>query len=244
MADRSGVREADREEFTLTPQQVAYFTTFGFLKLPGLFARDIERIREGFEEVFARETPRMLSPDNEYHESRDPRYREETRAIIPSFIDKSPNLAWLRDDPRVLAVARGLLGEYRYAESDGNLFNCDVLWHLDVYGASADAEHIKLSFYLDELHHDTGALRVIPGSQFAGTSYARELYKLLAHQPNRVPDNVGIAIDQVPSWTLEVEPGDLIVGNFRTMHGSFNGAARRRLFTVNFAAVPEETAGA
>ena len=67
---------------------------------------------------------------------------------------------------------------------------------------------------------------------------------MLAHQPNRVPDNVGVAIDEVPSWTLEVEPGDLIVGNFRTMHGSFNGAARRRLFTVNFAAAPEETAGA
>ena len=39
-------------------------------------------------------------------------------------------------------------------------------------------------------------------------------------------------------------PGDLIVGNFRTLHGSFNGAPRRRLFTVNFSAAQVETTGA
>jgi hypothetical protein len=40
----------------------------------------------------------------------------------------------------------------------------------------------------------------------------------------------------VPSWTVDVDPGDLVVGNFRTMHASFNGGVRRRLFTMNFAA--------
>jgi ectoine hydroxylase-related dioxygenase (phytanoyl-CoA dioxygenase family) len=141
-------------------------------------------------------------------------------------------------------VAKGLLGDgYVYAESDGNLFNCDVYWHLDAYGAVEGVEHIKLSFYLDELHHDTGALRVIPGSHFDST-YTKKLHRGIAHEPDRVHENFGLAVDEIPSWTLDVTPGDLIVGNFRTLHGSFNGAPRRRLFTVNFAAAPGGATGA
>jgi ectoine hydroxylase-related dioxygenase (phytanoyl-CoA dioxygenase family) len=231
--------------FELSEPQVTFFKTFGFLKVPGLFAADVERICDGFEAVFAHETPEVLNPDNPYHRTRDPRYERETRMMIPQFIDKSPNLKWLRDDPRVLAVADALLGAgFAYAESDGNLFNCDVYWHVDVYGAVANIEHIKLSFYLDELRRDTGALRVIPGSQFARTGYATALYKNLSREPSRVAEHVGVGIDEVPSWVVDVDPGDLIVGNFRTMHASFNGGARRRLFTMNFGAAAGETAAA
>jgi Phytanoyl-CoA dioxygenase (PhyH) len=248
MANQTGVRdtrsEHGSESFVLAKSQVAYFKTFGFLKIPALFAPEIDRIREGFEEVFANEPSQLLDPRNPYHRARDPQYEEQTREIIPAFIDRSPKLSWLRDDPRTVAVAKALLGDgFVYAESDGNLFNCDVYWHLDVYGAVDGVEHIKLSFYLDELHHDTGALRVIPGSHFEST-YAKELYRGIAHEPGRVRDNLGISVEEIPSWTLEVTPGDLIVGNFRTMHGSFNGAVRRRLFTVNFSAAHGGATGA
>jgi Phytanoyl-CoA dioxygenase (PhyH) len=226
-------------DFGLSEQQVAYFKTFGFLKIPRLFAPDVERIRSGFEEVFATENPEVLDPDNPYHRTRDDRYKRETRTMIPQFVDKSPRLKWLRHDARVLGVARSLLGDgFVYAESDGNLFNCDVYWHIDVYGAAPNVEHIKLSFYLDELHRETGALRVIPGSHFDGTGYAGALYKHLSREPGRVYEHVGVEVDEVPSWTVDVDPGDLIVGNFRTMHASFNGGVRRRLFTMNFSAAP------
>jgi ectoine hydroxylase-related dioxygenase (phytanoyl-CoA dioxygenase family) len=226
-------------DFALSEQQVTYFKTFGFLKIPGLFAPDVERIRSGFEEVFATETPEVLDPDNPYHRTRDDRYKRETRTMIPQFVDKSPRLKWLRHDARVLGVARSLLGDgFVYAESDGNLFNCDVYWHIDVYGAAPNVEHIKLSFYLDELHRETGALRVIPGSHFDGTGYAGALYKHLSREPGRVYEHVGVEVDEVPAWTVDVDPGDLIVGNFRTMHASFNGGVRRRLFTMNFSAAP------
>jgi hypothetical protein len=248
MPNQTGVRdtrsELPGENFVLTKSQVAYFKTFGFLKIPALYAPEIERIREGFEEVFANEPSQLLDPRNPYHRARDPRSEEETREIVPAFIDKSPKLSWLRDDPRTVAVAKGLLGdEYVYAESDGNLFNCDVYWHLDAYGAVEGVEHIKLSFYLDELHHDTGALRVIPGSHFDST-YAKKLHRGIAHEPTRVRENLGLAVDEIPSWTLDVTPGDLIVGNFRTLHGSFNGSPRRRLFTVNFSAAQAGATGA
>jgi hypothetical protein len=220
--------------FGLTQQQAAWFDTFGFLVLRGWFRDDMDRIRSGFEEVFAREDAQLLDPDNEFHRTSDPRFERETRWIIPGFLDKSDKLDWIRFDHRIDAIARSLLGnDYLYAESDGNLFNCDVYWHLDAYGATADAPHIKIFFYLDELHHDAGALRVIPGSHHQG-SYTGALYRQLIKDPEQAPSLLGVPLDEIPALTLEVEPGDLIVTNFRTMHGSFNGGERRRLFTVNF----------
>jgi hypothetical protein len=222
--------------FEITPQQVAWFETFGYLVLPGWFADDVPRIREGFEEVFAREEAQLLDPDNEFHRTSDPKFQRETRWIIPAFLDKSDKLDWLRTDARVASIPRALLGDgFEYAESDGNLFNCDVYWHLDAYGATADTPHIKVFFYLDELRHEAGALRVIPGSHHRGP-YTAALFRQLTKDPERVPELLGVDLDGIPSSTLEVAPGDVIVTNFRTMHGSFNGGARRRLFTVNFRA--------
>jgi ectoine hydroxylase-related dioxygenase (phytanoyl-CoA dioxygenase family) len=220
--------------FEITPQQVNWFETFGFLVLRGWVSDDVARIREGFEEVFAREEAQLLDPENEFHRTSDPRFQRETRWIIPAFLDKSDKLDWLQRDPRIASIPRALLGDdYLYAESDGNLFNCDVYWHIDAYGATADARHIKIFFYLDELHHDAGALRVIPGSHQGG-AYTGALYRQLVKDPEQASDLLGVDLDQIPSLTLEVAPGDLIVTNFRTMHGSFNGGERRRLFTVNF----------
>jgi hypothetical protein len=224
-------------DFRLSEQQVTYFKMFGFLQIPGFFAPDVERIRNGFEHVFATETAEFLDPENPYHRTRDVDYKGPARTMIRQFVDKSPDLQWLRHDWRVLGVARSLLGDkFVYAESDGNLFNCDVYWHIDVYGAAPNVEHIKLSFYLDPLRRDTGALRVIPGSHFVGTGYAGALYKYLSREPSRVTEHVGVEVDEVPSWTVEVDPGDLVVGSFRTMHASFNGGVRRRLFTMNYSA--------
>ena len=220
--------------FRLTAQQVEFFRTFGFLVLPGLFTHEIDRIAKGFEEAFATEKGIPLDPDNPYHRSRDSRFEREPRWTLPAFLERSPDLAWLREDQRLRAVAEGLLGDdYGYAESDGNLFNCDVSWHIDAYGAIANHDHIKVFFYLDPLLHDTGALRVLPGSHHGG-AYTRSLRRQLIADPAKIPEIFGVDRDGVPSWTLEVEPGDVIVSDFRTLHASFNGKVRRRLFTVNY----------
>lgn len=231
----AGTSLGETFEFALSPQQETFFRTFGFLKLPGLFAKESELIQAGFEEVFAAEkNPFVLDPKNEYHCTRDPAYRNNPRQIIPSIIDKSDKLRWIRDDRRIRAIAGALLGEgYEYAESDGNLFNCDVYWHIDSYGAPVDIRHIKIYFYLDRLRPESGALRVIPGSQHAGGAYAWRLRGNL-HQPARVKEIYGVDLDEIPSWKLDSEPGDIIVGDLRTFHASFGGAPRRRLFTVNF----------
>jgi hypothetical protein len=233
--------QAVASAFALSSAQVRFFETFGFLVLPGLYADEVERIIDGFEDVFAHEQGLALDPANPYHRSRDPEYEQQTRWIVPSFLDRSDKLSWLRTDHRLDGIARGLLGsDYEYAESDGNLFNCDVYWHIDAYGATADTLHIKVFFYLDPLSHDAGALRVIPGSHHPGP-YGGGLYRALALEPGQVIDAIGVGVDQVPSWTLEVEPGDAIVTNFKLLHGSFRGAVRRRLFTVNYRAADAET---
>lgn len=239
-ADASGTHPVTAPQ--LSPQQVAWFETFGYLVLPGWFADDVDRIRAGFEDVFEREEATLLDPGNEYHRTSDPDYQGETRWIIPSIVDKSEHLSWLRTDARLDAVSRALCGDdYAYAESDGNLFNCNVYWHMDAYGATADVLHVKAFFYLDPLRRESGALRVIPGSHLGGP-YTAALFRQLSKDPERIPDLLGVDIDGIPATTLEVDPGDLVLTNFRTLHASFGGGVRRRLFTVNYRAARPEPA--
>lgn len=232
--DQAHGRAAGFEGYQIPQQQIAFFSTFGFARFPGLFANEIGLIRDTFDEVFAREEPQIMDPGNEFHRVHDPAYKDTPRSIIPGFLDKSEELRWLLDDPRVTSIARGLLGgDYVYAESDGNLFNCDVYWHLDTYGASMLHRYVKFYFYLDALRRDSGALQMIPGTHLRGP-YAKALRQTLGVDPDAAQTSFGVEIDDVPSWTVEVEPGDLVVGDFRTLHGSFGGGVGRRLFTVNF----------
>jgi hypothetical protein len=217
---------ADRgDAFRLSPQQVAYFNTFGFLKIPGLFAPDFDEIVAGFEEIFA-ETPSI-----ETHEFL---HFDDERRIILKFIDQNPKLASLRTDPRVLGVVNSLMGDnWEYAESDGNLFYCDSSWHPDIYGAPLAQYHVKLSFYLDPLRADTGAIRMIPGTNHHLTDFATTLVGKL-QRPEDIEQTFGVRWDEIPSHTLETDPGDLVVWTFRTIHASFGGNARRRLFSMSF----------
>jgi hypothetical protein len=226
-AHASDRRPSHGERFELTPQQKTYFDAFGFLRLPGLFRDDIATLIAGFEEIFADEGLARTETHEQLH-------LERPRIIISDFIDKSDKLRPLLDDPRVIGVVTGLIGEnYEYCNSDGNLFYCESSWHPDTYGAPLTRYHVKLSFYLDPLHGDSGAIRMIPGTNFNQTPFARQIRRNL-EDPTKIKDIYGVEPSQIPSWTLMSEPGDLIVWNFRTVHASFNGNERRRLFSINF----------
>lgn len=209
----------------LSPQQLAFFETFGFLKVPGLFTDDIGTITEGFEEVFAA---------NASWDTNEELHFNDRRSIIPAFIDKSDRLRWLRDDPRVVGIVTAILGpDHEYAESDGNVFACDTSWHADIYAAPLDQYHLKLSFYLDPLDSATGAIRLIPGSNHYQSAFASVLRSDL-ETPTSVREHYGVDPEDIPSWTLATEPGDLVLWNFRSIHASFGGSQRRRLFSVNY----------
>jgi hypothetical protein len=211
--------------FRLSPQQLRFFEVFGFLRLKGLFAAEAERIQRGFEEVFSGDLT---------WETHEELHFNDQRQIIVQVVSKSPDLSWLLTDGRVTGIVESLLGPgAEYAESDGNLFYCDTSWHSDMYSAPLDQYHLKLSFYLDPLTRDTGAIRMIPGTNWHETAYAERLRRDLA-SPGVIEGNFGVAPVDIPSWTLESTPGDVIIWNFRTIHASFGGEHRRRLFSMNY----------
>lgn len=222
-------------EFALDPQQVRFFDSFGFLKVPGVFAADVDAISAAFDAVFAAEdTPYFLPPENEFHVTDDPEYAQRLRQIIPGFLDKSPELARLKDDPRIVGTVRSLIGDhFVYSESDGNIFNCDVLWHTDMYGADVTKENIKFFFYLEPLDADSGALRVLPGTHHQDDGFGPRLRGDL-WTPAKATENYGMPLDQLPAHTIDVVPGDMVIINFRVLHGSWNGPPGRRLFTINY----------
>jgi hypothetical protein len=211
---------------TLTPEQVEFFRTFGYLRLPGLFADEIGELTEAFEEVFHNEEIN-LEPRVELHNN-------DRRLIIFSIISKHPRLQALLEDPRVVGIIAPLLGDdYEFAESDGSLFDCETHWHADTYGAPMTRHHVKISFYLDALRGDSGAIRVIPGTNDYESEFSRSLRRTF-NTPDQIAARFGVDPRDIPSITLDSDPGDVIAWDFRTIHASYYGNVRRRLFSINF----------
>jgi len=211
----------------LTPQQVTFYETFGFLRFPGLFRDDVAEIAAGFERVFAAEEHGRLETFEDLHGA-------ERRIIIPAFVTKDPYLTALIDDPRTVSIVSGLLGpDYEYAQSDGNLFDCESHWHSDIYGAPIDYKHLKLSFYLEPLRAETGAIRVMPGTNSVDHEYAKAVRRL-TWDSTKLESTFGMDPRDLPGHVIESDPGDLIIWDFRTIHASYGGGMRRRLFSVNF----------
>jgi hypothetical protein len=219
----------------ITEQQLTFLHTFGFLRLPGLFADEIEEITEAFETVFA-------APDNYRMDMNEPLHRNDRRVIIPMFIDHHPTLKRLREDERILGVARAILGgDAEYAESDGNLAFCHSEWHADTYGAPMSTRHIKLSFYLDPLRADSGAIRVLPGTHYWQSPYAKDLRRSF-RDFGKAADVFGVDSTEVPAVVIDSDPGDVLIWDYRLIHASFNGLDRRRFFSLNFREPAAESA--
>lgn len=235
--------------FALTPQQVRFFETFGFVRLPGLFADDIGAISATFDEAVRRiDTEGALSPEppadyGDYGSmfadvkavvTHDHVHFGERRVILPMVVERNEPISYLTTDPRVVGVVHSLIGQhYEAIGSDGNVFSCDTAWHCDIFQSPLEQLHIKMFLYLDRLDSDSGAIRVIPGTNHWDSPYAESLRGDLADH-EQIEERFGVAGDQIPSWTVPNEPGDLIVGAFRTIHATYGGAAGRRLIALSF----------
>ena len=175
-----------------SPQQQAYFDTFGFLRLPGFFEHDFDRPDRGVRGRIRRRGARPTETTEQLH------LDQQARRSSPDFIDKSHKLRPLLDDPRVIGVVTGLIDEnYEYGESDGNLFYCESSWHPDTYGAPLTRYHIKLSFYLDPLHGESGAIRMIPGTNHYQTPFARKIRRNL-EDPQQIKQIYGVEPNRDP----------------------------------------------
>lgn len=192
----------------ITPAQLQFFETFGFLSFPGLMADRIADITAEFE--------RVLSAAHPEHDG-------SARTCLVPFIDQSAKLSALLDDPRIHGIAEDLLGtDFNYMGSDGNYYTGNTGWHSDGWNL-AGILHIKIAFYLDPLTGATGALRVIPGSHRVQDSFAQ-----------RCQEQVGkLDGPTVPAVALDTQPGDIVLFNHNLKHASFGGNKRRRMFTIN-----------
>jgi hypothetical protein len=204
----------------LTEQQLACFQTFGFLAFPGLLADRIERITQEFEAIW---DANGGGHNGQAHDG-------TARSCSVQFIDQNAYLSTLLDDPRIHGIAADILGDdFNYMGSDGNFYVGDTRWHSDGYGGRGGPLHIKIAFYLDALTRDTGALRVIPGSQRVGEPFADALQNSI-----RASDETwGLGGSQIPAVALETTPGDILVFNHDLKHAAFGGSQRRRMFTMN-----------
>ncbi|MSR84693.1 MAG: hypothetical protein EXS58_17550 [Candidatus Latescibacteria bacterium] len=209
----------------LTPQQLAYMDAFGVLIFPGLLEDDIGRITAEFESVFATQGG---GHGGKPHDG-------TARSCIVPFIDQNEYLSSLIDDERVEGIFTSLMGEdFNYIGSDGNFYVGNTNWHSDTdwsgkMRGKPPRLFYKMALYLDPVTRDSGALRVIPGSQHYGDRYAETLQEHL----RTAPDDWGITGAQVPAVALESLPGDVVVFNQNTKHSAWGGSNRRRMFTIN-----------
>jgi len=112
----------DQQPMQLTDQQIAYFKAFGFLKFPGLLAKEIDSIIDAFEGIWEE---RGGGHDGKPHDGK-------ARSVIVPFIDQSERLCALLDDPRIVGIASSLIGDdFNYTGSDGNYYVGDTQWHSD-----------------------------------------------------------------------------------------------------------------
>ena len=208
-----------------TDTHVRFFNTFGFLKLPGLFANEIEQIDTAFTEVWD------LFGGGHAGESHDNRQR----SMLVPFIDQSQYLSSLIDDPRIHSIPAKILGDdYNYMFSDGNFFVGPTHWHSDRY-YDKPYNSLKVAFYLDPVTKESGCLRVIPGTHNVGDTFGNEVQEAMPHseRPNHQElwDLTGADIPSIP---LESEPGDVLVFNHKIKHAAYGGSSTRRMFTIGF----------
>ncbi|MCL4863263.1 MAG: phytanoyl-CoA dioxygenase family protein [Caldilineaceae bacterium] len=209
----------------LTPQQLAFMETFGYLVFPGLLSDTIDRIIDEFEAVFAQHGG---GHDGKPHDG-------TARSCLVPFIDQNEYLASLLDDPRIDGIFTSLLSEdYNYLGSDGNYYVGDTGWHSDTdwsgrMRGKPPRIFYKLALYLDPVTGDTGALRVIPGSHRYGDRFAEDLQQTVRNSQEKL----GISGAEVPAIALNSNPGDVVVFNQNTKHSSWGGSNRRRMFTIN-----------
>ena len=203
--------------FQLTPHQIEFMDTFGYLCLPGLLRDKIGEVDQAFEAL-------LHSNGSDKHDGKE-------RFCMVPCINHSAYLCTLLDDERIHGLAAGLLGEsYQYWNSDGNYYAGDTRWHSDTAWPEP-IRFYKMAIYLDRMTRDSGALRVIPGSHRFGDGFADTLQEKLSSKNGPW---LGLKGDDIPAVALETHPGDLVVFNHSTKHSAWGGSSKRRMFTLVF----------
>ena len=222
----------------LTELQATQFEVFGFVALRGLLKpHEIESIDSEVDIGLA----------NAERATERQSFRKQLNWW--NFGPDTPYLASLMEDPRFHGTAQQLLGDDVVGSfSASNSFSGDRTdWHPDA--TQPHWRGLKFGIYPQPLDENTGALRLIPGShkEPMHSDFRRIRLRESLARPGAEIDESGLSVEEVPAYVGRVEPGDVVVFDNHTWHGSYGGGEDRRLVTMGYfaaPATPEEEAAA
>lgn len=172
---------------------------------------------------------------NRVFEQAGVKHTETQPSNVDPFIDKSKKLAGLLYDDRIDTIASALLGDdFNYMNSDGKIFVADTLWHRDAL-IQDQYTFIKIVFYLEPVDHNSGALRVIPGSHKLQDQYSKALGSGTFMNDVRSSAGLqwGMEGHEVPAYSITSEPGDMLIFSHTLLHSSWGGGKRRSMFGIS-----------
>ena len=208
----------------LTPQQISYFETFGFLKMPSVFSsQEVNLIRKASIKALGK-----LEDNSETNP-------HKSQFSMP-FFELDSQLTNLLDDDRIHQIPESLLGsDFFLDQTEGHQRVGDTPWHGST-NFSDGIRFIKVAMYLDTLVRSTGCLRVIPGSHREGKPDLFRNLRIANKDPKSSP--FGLSPSDIPCVALESNPGDVLVFTEKVIHGAFGGNGRRLQICASFFANP------
>ena len=209
----------------ITPEQKAFFDTFGFIHLRQQFsAEEMEAVTREADKLW--EEQRGGGPPSGQSQN------------IQEMVEKGPVMTQMLVDDRIFGTVEELLGPgFIWNGSEGNLsFSTEHHWHTD---RPNDPHATTYSFhlYLDKVRADTGSIRVIPGS------HRPPLYDDLLPLNEQAADTTmkvyGIGPTDMPGVAVESDPGDIVFFTQKLYHGVYSKQPGRRYLKLRFVVWPE-----
>ena len=194
----------------LSTAEVLAFSTFGFIVLrdafdPGPLAEEVDRsLREGASAWSA-----AGAGGTEF------RY-------VPLMCERTPLSLSLLDRFAPLA-AQLLRRPVLPVRAKGVSYLGATDWHSD---SGRDVASVGFVAYLESLGAASGALRVLPGSHRA--EFGRAIGEYIQHRAAAAGTDVEAAVATLPGYSVDTEPGDVIVFDEHLYHASAGGRDRRQ----------------
>jgi hypothetical protein len=206
----------------LSDEQIAHYKTFGFVIVPRILPEDEiaqcgDELNHGLDAAYA-------------HKPFDGTKKQMATMMGP----ETPLLASLLEDERFCGMAEQLGGDdIMGLISDANRRVGDTFWHADAHGVEQGG--VKIAWYLEPVDATSGSMRVIPGSH--RDPFHDALKPLLPYPaPGELPS---IPVADVPAYSCDTEPGDVLIFDPRTWHSSVGGPPGRLLCTLYYQINPQ-----
>lgn len=239
----------------LTADQIATFFDQGYITLPGLFsAAEVAEVAAGFTALQAMAAELGAETDNHMLMHRGSQFvlrRDAANPGGPPAIRRvvwcgaaAPVLERYGEDPRLLGIARDLLGadagEHLINQAHFKLPHDGIFfpWHQDSqhrgYGSSAWTDvngrgsYVQMALAVDAATPENGPLKFIPGSCRQGHMGLKYAEDAQTEDPR---------IRSADAVSILAAPGDLVVFGPYTIHGSEPNRSDlpRRVFINGFA---------